>query len=39
MASFNVQKFGTENLQNLKKEEIFAQAQKFVDLVSLNIPL
>ncbi|MGF1584697.1 MAG: PfkB family carbohydrate kinase [Bacteroidales bacterium] len=33
MASFCVQKFGTENLVGLKKTNIYNQIQKFVDLV------
>jgi sugar/nucleoside kinase (ribokinase family) len=33
MASFCVQKFGTENLVGLTKTNIYGQIQKFVDLV------
>ncbi len=36
MASFCVEKFGTERIQNLRKEEIYERVLKFVDLVSFN---
>jgi sugar/nucleoside kinase (ribokinase family) len=36
MASFCVEKFGTERLQNLKKEEIYERVLRFVDLVDFN---
>ena len=36
MASFCVEKFGTENLQNLKFEEINQRMQKFIDLVKFD---
>ena len=36
MASFCVEKFGTERIQNLGKEEIYERVLKFVDLVSFN---
>jgi sugar/nucleoside kinase (ribokinase family) len=36
LASFCVEKFGTESLQNLKKEEIYERVLRFVDLVDFN---
>lgn len=39
MASFTVEKFGTERLQNLSKEEIDERIQEFVDLVQFDISL
>lgn len=36
LASFCVEKFGTERLQNLNKEEIYERVLKFVDLVNFN---
>jgi len=36
MASFCVEKFGTEAIQNLQKEEINQRAKKFVDMVGLK---
>jgi sugar/nucleoside kinase (ribokinase family) len=36
LASFCVEKFGTERLQNLTKEEIYERVLKFVDLVNFN---
>ena len=37
MASFNVEKFGTERLQNLSKEEISQRVKQFVNLVKFNL--
>lgn len=37
MASFCVEKFGTERLVNLSKEEIYARVQEFVKLASFEI--
>jgi len=37
MASFCVEKFGTERLLNLKQEEIDARVQEFIDLVQFDI--
>lgn len=39
MASFCVEKFGTERLQNLSQEEIDARVQEFVNLVQFDISL
>lgn len=39
MASFCVEKFGTERLLNLTKEEIDERIQQFVDLVQFDISL
>jgi len=36
LASFCVEKFGTERLQNLTKEEIYERVLKFVDLVNFD---
>jgi len=36
MASFCVEKFGTERIQNLGKEEIYERVLKFVDLVKFD---
>ena len=36
MASFCVEKFGTERLQNLKKEEIYNRVLEFVELVNFD---
>ncbi len=36
MASFTVEKFGTESLHNLKQDEIFARMKKFIDLVKFD---
>jgi sugar/nucleoside kinase (ribokinase family) len=36
LASFCVEKFGTERLQNLKREEIYERVMRFVDLVNFN---
>jgi len=36
MASFCVEKFGTERLQNLKKEEIYDRVLEFVELVNFD---
>jgi sugar/nucleoside kinase (ribokinase family) len=36
MASFCVEKFGTERIENLTQEEIKARVQKFVDLVNFE---
>jgi sugar/nucleoside kinase (ribokinase family) len=36
MASFCVEKFGTERLQNISKQEIKERVQRFVDLVQLE---
>ncbi|NOZ36081.1 MAG: sugar kinase [Chlorobi bacterium] len=37
MASFNIEKFGTERIQNLTKKEISYRVKKFIDLTSFNI--
>ncbi|MCF6185606.1 MAG: PfkB family carbohydrate kinase [Bacteroidales bacterium] len=37
MASFNIEKFGTERIQNLNKHEIAERIQKFIDLTSFEI--
>lgn len=39
MASFCVEKFGTERLQNLTEEEIHSRVQDFIDLVQVDIDL
>jgi sugar/nucleoside kinase (ribokinase family) len=39
MASFCVEKFGTERLQNLSQEEIEDRVQEFIDLVQFDISL
>lgn len=39
MASLCVEKFGTERLQNLKKEEIEDRIREFIDLVQFEIAL
>ena len=39
MASFCVEKFGTERLLNLSQEEIQAREQQFADLVSVPAPV
>ena len=39
MASFCVEKFGTERLQNLTQDEINERVQDFVDLVQFDIDL
>lgn len=39
MASFCVEKFGTEKLESLTNEELEARIQQFVDLVQFEIPL
>ena len=39
MASFCVEKFGTERLQNLTKEEVNARVSQFIDLVQFEISL
>ncbi len=39
MASFCVEKFGTERLMNLTQEEVEARVQEFVDLVQFDITL
>ncbi len=36
MASFTVEKFGTEKIQNLTQEEIYERVQKFIDLVKFD---
>jgi sugar/nucleoside kinase (ribokinase family) len=36
MASFTVEKFGTEKLQHLTEAEIFNRVQKFIDLVKFD---
>jgi len=37
MASFSVEKFGTESLINLSQEEIDDRVQEFIDLVQFEI--
>ena len=37
MASFCVEKFGTERLQNLEEDEITARIQEFVNLVNFEM--
>jgi hypothetical protein len=39
MASFCVEKFGTERLQNLTQQEIDDRVQEFIDLVQFDISL
>lgn len=39
MASFCVEKFGTERLQNLSAEEVDDRVQQFIDLVQFDISL
>jgi hypothetical protein len=39
MASFCVEKFGTERLQNLTQQEIDDRVQDFIDLVQFDISL
>lgn len=39
MASFTVEKFGTERLVNLSQEDVEARVQEFVDLVQFDISL
>jgi sugar/nucleoside kinase (ribokinase family) len=39
MASFCVEKFGTERLQNLTQQEIEDRVQEFIDLVQFDISL
>ena len=39
MASFCVEKFGTERLQNLTQEEVNSRVQQFIDLVQFEITL
>jgi len=39
MASFCVEKFGTEKLWNLSKEDVAARVQNFIDLVQFDIEL
>lgn len=39
MASFCVEKFGTERLQNLSQQEIDDRVQEFIDLVQFDISL
>lgn len=36
LASFCVEKFGTERIQNLRKEEVYERVLKFVDLVNFS---
>lgn len=38
LASFTVEKFGTEKLEYLQKEELMARIEKFKHLTSFNIP-
>ena len=37
MASFCVEKFGTQKLTEITKEDVLERAQKFVDLSSFNL--
>jgi sugar/nucleoside kinase (ribokinase family) len=37
LASFNIEKFGTERLQNIKKKEISSRIQEFKELVHFDI--
>jgi len=37
LASFSVEKFGTERMQHLKQEEIDSRLQQFIDLTQFNI--
>lgn len=39
MASFSVEKFGTERIQNLSSEEVDTRVQQFIDLVQFDITL
>ena len=39
MASFSVEKFGTERIQNLSEEEVDSRVQQFIDLVQFDIAL
>ncbi|MBI1183093.1 sugar kinase [bacterium] len=39
MASFCVEKFGTERLENLKRDEVVRRIREFVNLVSVDIDL
>ncbi len=39
MASFCVEKFGTERIMNLEQDEVDARVQEFVDLVQFDITL
>ena len=39
MASFCVERFGTERLENLKKDEVVARLRAFINLVSVDIDL
>ncbi|MFN5371203.1 MAG: PfkB family carbohydrate kinase [Bacteroidia bacterium] len=39
MASFSVEKFGTERIQNLSSEEVDERVQQFIDLVQFDISL
>jgi sugar/nucleoside kinase (ribokinase family) len=39
MASFSVEKFGTERIQNLTGEEVDSRVQQFIDLVQFEIAL
>ena len=39
MASFTVEKFGTEKLINLSKQQVDERVQEFVDLVQFDIAL
>ncbi|MAX81959.1 MAG: sugar kinase [Crocinitomicaceae bacterium] len=39
MASFCVEKFGTEKLQNLSQQEVDERVQEFIDLVQFDISL
>jgi sugar/nucleoside kinase (ribokinase family) len=39
MASFSVEKFGTERIQNLNDEEVDSRVQQFIDLVQFDIAL
>ena len=39
MASFSVEKFGTERIQNLNSKEVDARVKQFIDLVQFDINL
>jgi sugar/nucleoside kinase (ribokinase family) len=39
MASFSVEKFGTERIQNLSAKEVDERVQQFIDLVQFDISL
>jgi len=39
MASFSVERFGTERIQNLSPEEVDERVQQFIDLVQFDIEL